>query len=80
MTATDRTDALAVEIACIDPASEEAHWCLEQYYAELAERFEEGFELARALYRSAGYREIEPFIDEPYGDFFFEKRLAREAD
>jgi DNA-binding MarR family transcriptional regulator len=31
---------------------------------------------AQALYRSAGYREIEPFIDEPYADFWFEKQLG----
>jgi DNA-binding MarR family transcriptional regulator/GNAT superfamily N-acetyltransferase len=30
---------------------------------------------AIALYRSAGYREVEPFNDEPYAHFWFEKRL-----
>jgi DNA-binding MarR family transcriptional regulator/ribosomal protein S18 acetylase RimI-like enzyme len=32
---------------------------------------------AIALYRSAGYREIAPFNDEPYAHHWFEKRLAR---
>jgi DNA-binding MarR family transcriptional regulator/GNAT superfamily N-acetyltransferase len=30
---------------------------------------------AKALYRSAGYREVEPFNDEAYADHWFEKRL-----
>jgi len=30
---------------------------------------------AIALYRSAGYTEVEPFNDEPYADLWFEKRL-----
>lgn len=32
---------------------------------------------AIALYRSSGYREVEPFNDERYGDFWFEKHLDR---
>lgn len=28
------------------------------------------------LYRSSGYQEVPPFNDEPYADFWFEKRLA----
>jgi GNAT superfamily N-acetyltransferase len=31
---------------------------------------------AIALYRSSGYQEVPPFNDEPYGDHWFEKRLA----
>ena len=31
---------------------------------------------AQALYRSAGYREIARFNDNPYADFWFEKQLA----
>jgi DNA-binding MarR family transcriptional regulator/GNAT superfamily N-acetyltransferase len=31
---------------------------------------------AISLYRSAGYREIPPFNDEPFADHWFEKRLA----
>jgi len=30
---------------------------------------------AVAMYRAAGYREVEPFNDEPYADHWFEKRL-----
>ncbi len=30
---------------------------------------------AIAMYRSAGYHEVEPFNDEPYGDHWFEKRF-----
>ena len=33
----------------VDPSSHEATWCLERYYAELAERFEEGFDAAKSL-------------------------------
>ena len=32
---------------------------------------------AIALYRSAGYREVPPFNDEPYATHWFEKRLGR---
>jgi DNA-binding MarR family transcriptional regulator/GNAT superfamily N-acetyltransferase len=32
---------------------------------------------AIALYRAAGYAEVEPFNDEPYAHHWFEKRLAR---
>jgi len=31
---------------------------------------------AIALYRSAGYREVEPFNDEPYAHHWFEKQLS----
>jgi GNAT superfamily N-acetyltransferase len=31
---------------------------------------------AIAMYRSAGYREVEAFNDEPYGDHWFEKDLG----
>jgi len=34
---------------------------------------------AVALYRSAGYREIPAYTDDPYGGHWFEKRLARRA-
>jgi DNA-binding MarR family transcriptional regulator len=33
-----------IDIAPEDPSSADARWCLGHYYAELAERFEEGFE------------------------------------
>jgi ribosomal protein S18 acetylase RimI-like enzyme len=32
---------------------------------------------AIALYRASGYREVEPFNDEPYAHHWFEKRLTR---
>jgi ribosomal protein S18 acetylase RimI-like enzyme len=32
---------------------------------------------AIALYRSAGYREVPAFNDEPFADHWFEKRLPR---
>jgi DNA-binding MarR family transcriptional regulator/GNAT superfamily N-acetyltransferase len=154
--------ASMVRIAVADPASPEARWCFEQYFAELAERFDTGFDPARsipaeaheltppaglllvaslrqepvgcgalklhpgapgelkrmwvapqarglglgrrllrelerharaagvavlhletnralveaiALYRSAGYREVPAFNDEPYAHHWFEKRL-----
>ena len=152
-----------VRIAVEDPAGLDARWCVEQYFAELDRRFDEGFdpalsisadareltppagmllvarlreqpvgsgavklgpdgsgELKRmwvapearglglghrllrelehraaeagaavlrletnsslteaiALYRRSGYREVEPFNDEPYAQHWFEKRLA----
>jgi DNA-binding MarR family transcriptional regulator/N-acetylglutamate synthase-like GNAT family acetyltransferase len=36
--------AAAVTIEVVDPASDQARWCIRQYYAVLAERFEEGFD------------------------------------
>ena len=38
----------AVEIAEIDPAAEDAQWCLRSYFADLDSRFETGFEIARS--------------------------------
>jgi DNA-binding MarR family transcriptional regulator/GNAT superfamily N-acetyltransferase len=35
---------------------------------------------AIALYRSAGYREVSPFNDEPYAHHWFEKQLRRGAE
>jgi ribosomal protein S18 acetylase RimI-like enzyme len=42
-------------------------------------RLETNSALAEAigLYRSAGYREVEPFSDEPYARHWFEKTLPR---
>jgi DNA-binding MarR family transcriptional regulator/predicted N-acetyltransferase YhbS len=50
--------ASEVEIATADPTTPEARWCIEQYFAELDRRFEEGFEAARTL--SADVRELAP--------------------
>ena len=33
---------------------------------------------AIAMYRSSGYREVEPFNDEPFADLWFEKRLSQD--
>jgi len=35
-----------IAIEAVDPAGDDARFCLEAYYAELAERFEEGFEVS----------------------------------
>ena len=37
------------KITVEDPSSHEAKWCLEQFFAELSERFEEGFAPDRSL-------------------------------
>lgn len=42
-TAIGRQD---IAIEAVDPASDDARFCLAAYYAELAERFEEGFEVS----------------------------------
>lgn len=39
-----------------------------------------GLTEAIALYRSAGYEEVEPFNDEPYAHHWFEKRLEAPPD
>jgi DNA-binding MarR family transcriptional regulator/GNAT superfamily N-acetyltransferase len=41
--------ASAVRIAPADPRHRDAQWCLAQYFAELAARFEGGFDPARSL-------------------------------
>jgi ribosomal protein S18 acetylase RimI-like enzyme len=33
----------------VDPASEEARWCVNQYFAELGERFENGFDPSHSI-------------------------------
>ncbi len=39
-----RVEAVAVELLPVDPDSDAARWCLEQYYRELVERFQGGFD------------------------------------
>jgi DNA-binding MarR family transcriptional regulator/GNAT superfamily N-acetyltransferase len=39
--------AAAIEIAVEAPSSPDARWCLNEYFKELAVRFEEGFDLAK---------------------------------
>jgi GNAT superfamily N-acetyltransferase len=36
--------ASAITIATEDPATDDARWCIQQYFSELAERFERGFD------------------------------------
>jgi DNA-binding MarR family transcriptional regulator/ribosomal protein S18 acetylase RimI-like enzyme len=41
--------ASMVQFAVADPASPDAQWCLEQYFAELDARFEAGFDQGRSI-------------------------------
>jgi DNA-binding MarR family transcriptional regulator/N-acetylglutamate synthase-like GNAT family acetyltransferase len=41
--------AAGARIERVDPAREDARWCVAQYYAELAERFAEGFDPGRSI-------------------------------
>ena len=41
--------ASGVRIERVDPASESARWCVQQYFAELASRFERGFDPAQSI-------------------------------
>lgn len=50
--------ASTVRIAITDPASADARWCLEQYFAELNRRFETGFDPTRGI--SAQAHEMTP--------------------
>src|SRR5262245_41232334 len=50
MTAVERLlTASAIRIAVADPAGQEARWCFERYFAELADRFDAGFDTARSI-------------------------------
>ncbi|HEX7091328.1 MAG TPA: helix-turn-helix domain-containing GNAT family N-acetyltransferase [Longimicrobiales bacterium] len=48
----------ATVIERVDPASQAARWCVARYFAELAERFEAGFDPARSI--SADDDELRP--------------------
>jgi DNA-binding MarR family transcriptional regulator/GNAT superfamily N-acetyltransferase len=50
--------ASMVQIGVADPTSADARWCFEQYFAELGERFEAGFDPARSI--SASAHELTP--------------------
>ncbi len=50
--------ASMVKIAVTDPASPDARWCIEQYFAELNQRFEAGFDPALGI--SAHPHELTP--------------------
>ncbi|MDX6378703.1 MAG: hypothetical protein QOE98_3006 [Gaiellaceae bacterium] len=41
--------ASLIEIEMADPASEDVRWCIDQYFAELTERFEGGFDRTQTL-------------------------------
>lgn len=41
--------AAGVRIERVDPASREARWCVAQYFAELAGRFQDGFDPGRSI-------------------------------
>ena len=41
--------ASGIRIERVDPASAPARWCVQQYFAELASRFEEGFDPAQSI-------------------------------
>jgi ribosomal protein S18 acetylase RimI-like enzyme len=41
--------ASAIEVEVVAPASADAEYCLSQYFAELTERFESGFDPVRSL-------------------------------
>jgi DNA-binding MarR family transcriptional regulator/GNAT superfamily N-acetyltransferase len=41
-------------ISVADPDGPDAKWCLEQYFAELGERFEEGFEAGKSIPADSG--------------------------
>ena len=50
--------ASLVTIAVADPASADARWCIEQYFAELGDRFEDGFDPAISI--AAPIDELKP--------------------
>ena len=41
--------ALSTRIERVDPASPEARWCVQQYFAEINRRFEKGFDPALSI-------------------------------
>jgi len=41
--------AASVRIERVDPASESARWCVQQYFSDLANRFEDGFDPAQSI-------------------------------
>ena len=75
MTQVERIlNASLVKIAVADPTSPDARWCFEQYFAELGERFEAGFDptlsisaQAHELTLPAGLLLIAHLREEPIG-------------
>lgn len=58
-------------ISVEDPDSPDAKWCIEQYFAELGERFEKGFDAGRSI--PAGSGELRP----PHGAFLLARLDGR---
>ncbi len=52
------TSASMVTIAVADPSGADARWCIEQYFAELGDRFEDGFDPAISI--AAPIDELKP--------------------
>jgi DNA-binding MarR family transcriptional regulator/GNAT superfamily N-acetyltransferase len=50
--------ASMVQITVADPSGQDARWCFEQYYTELSERFETGFDPSQSI--SAHAHELTP--------------------
>ncbi len=75
MTQVERIlNASLVKIAVADPTSPDARWCFEQYFAELGERFEAGFDptlsisaQAHELMLPAGLLLVAHLREEPIG-------------
>jgi DNA-binding MarR family transcriptional regulator/N-acetylglutamate synthase-like GNAT family acetyltransferase len=63
--------ASQVEVAVEDPDSEDARWCLAQYYAEIDRRFEGGFD--PALARQVAASDMRP----PHGRFLIARLRGR---
>jgi DNA-binding MarR family transcriptional regulator/predicted GNAT family acetyltransferase len=61
----------AVAVACEPADSADATWCLERYFAELARRFDEGFDPAKGA--AAGVEAMNP----PHGWFFLARLDGR---
>ena len=43
------TDQISTQIERVDPASAQARWCVNQYFAEINRRFEHGFDPALSI-------------------------------
>ena len=41
--------AAGLRVEHVDPASQPARWCVAQYFAELVNRFEDGFDPAQSI-------------------------------
>jgi GNAT superfamily N-acetyltransferase len=59
----DHEPGAELVIETVDPSSPDARWCLAQYFAELAERFEGGFDPAESIV--ADHADLTP----PHGAF-----------